>query len=109
VLLLVVLLKVKDLQDAANIAGVLSMVLALPPLAISLVLWWRRRTVATAPSAGQVSQARKILAGLVSQQWRHEALVRSLGDPQPMPVQWRLTEHRVMDRHRHIMAGDLSF
>ena len=49
------------------------------------------------------------LAGWVIDQWRHEALGRSLGDPQPMPVQWRLTEHAVMDYPRLILAGGLSF
>jgi len=109
VLLLGVLLKVKGLQEAARVAGVLSVVLALPALAIPLVLWWRRGSVATAPSADQVSQARETLAGLVSAQWRHEALARSLGDPQPMPVQWRLTERAVMDYPRFVEADQWSF
>src|SRR5947209_19166075 len=56
VLLLGVLLKVKGVQDAASVAGILSMLLALPALAIPLVLWWRRGTLAIAPTADQVSQ-----------------------------------------------------
>lgn len=109
VLLLGALLKVEGLQDAASVAGVLSVVLVLPALAIPLVLWWRRGTLATVPTAEQVSQARDTLAGLVAAQWRHEALARSLGNPEPMPVQWRLTEHAVMDHPRLIQAGPLSF
>jgi predicted NACHT family NTPase len=56
-----------------------------------------------------VGQARESLAGWVVDQWRDEALARSLGDPEPMPVRWRLTEHAVMDRPLLIMAGELSF
>ena len=80
--------------------------LGLPALAIALRGWARRGAQAT---ADQVGQARESLAGWVIDQWRHEALARSLGDPEPMPVQWRLTEHAVRDRPRLIVAGQLSF
>lgn len=93
-------------QDTAAIAGVIGMVLGLPALVIALRSWARRSTEAT---ADQVTQARESLAGWVGDQWRHEALARSLGDPQPMPVCWRLTEHAVMDRPRRILADDPSF
>jgi hypothetical protein len=104
--LLGVLLKVKGLQDSANVAQILSIVLAVPALVTFL---WRQGTTVTAPTADQIRQARETLAGLVSEQWRHEALARSLGDPLPMSVQWRLTEHAVMDHPRIIMAGQLVF
>jgi len=84
----------------------MGVVLGLPALAIALRRWAYRGGEAT---ADQVGQARESLAGWVLDQWRHEDLARSLGNPQPMPVQWRLTEHAVMDRARLITAGELSF
>jgi hypothetical protein len=99
------LLVMREWEVAASVAGVIGVVLGLPALAIALS-GWARRGVAT---ADQVGQARESLAGWVLDQWRHEALARSLGDPQPMPVQWRLTDHAVMDRPGRIMSGELSF
>ncbi|MCA1704327.1 MAG: hypothetical protein LC808_14130, partial [Actinobacteria bacterium] len=106
VVILVVRLQEKGLQDAANTAALVAVVLALPTLMIPLARRLRREL---APTAGQVSQARDTLAGLVAEQWRREALARSLGDPEPMPVRWRLTERAVMDHPRLIATGSLSF
>jgi len=91
---------------AEPVAGIMGVVLGLPALAIALRRWAYRGGEAT---ADQVGQARESLAGWVLDQWRHEALARSLGNPQPMPVQWRLAEHAVMDRARFITVGELSF
>jgi hypothetical protein len=108
--LLMGILTVRGSQDdAARVARFLGVVLAIPALAIPLVVWWRRGAVATAPTAEQLSQARDTLAGVVAGQWRQEALARSLGDPEPMPVCWGLTEGAVMDHPRLIMGGLLSF
>ena len=103
---LAVMLRMRGAEVTARVAGIMGVVLGLPALGIALSGWARRGAEAT---ADQVGQARESLAGWVIDQWRHEALARSLGDPQPMPVQWRLTEHAVMDRPRFIMAGELSF
>jgi hypothetical protein len=75
-------------DNAARVAQFLGIGLAIPALAIPLVAWWRRGTVATAPTADQLNQAQETLAGVVAAQWRQEALARSLGDPEPMPVCW---------------------
>ncbi len=109
VLLLGVLLAENGVRDAATVAGLLSAVLALSAPAYPLFRWWRRAMTATAPTADGVSQARETLAGVAAGQWRQEALARSLGDPEPMPVHWRLTEHAMMDHPRLVMAGQLSF
>jgi replicative DNA helicase len=93
-------------HETEAIAGIMGTVLGLPSLAIALRSWARQGTEAT---AAQVAQARDSLAGWVCDQWRDEALARSLGHPQPMPVQWRLTEHPVMDRPGRIVAGAPSF
>lgn len=54
--LLGVLLKVKGLQDSANVAQILSIVLAVPALVTFL---WRQGTTVTAPTADQIRQARE--------------------------------------------------
>lgn len=96
-------------DDAARVAQFLGIVLAIPALAVSLVVWWRRGTVTTASTASQLDEARETLAGVVAKQWRQEALARSLGNPEPMPVSWGLTEPAVMDHPRLIAVGELSF
>ena len=104
--MLVALLIKRDSEAPKSVASVLGVLLSLPALAIALSGWARRGGQAT---ADQVGQARDSLAGWVVDQWRHEALARSLGDPQPMPVQWRLATHTVMDHAERIMDGELSF
>ncbi len=96
-------------DDAARVAQFLGVVLAVPALAIPLLAWWRRATVTPEPTTGQLGEARETLATVVTGQWRQEALARSLGDPEPMPVCWRLTERAMMDHPRLIMGGLLSF
>jgi len=103
---LAVLLIAKGPQVTASVAGIMGAVLGLPALAVALRRWSRRDMAAT---ADQVGQARESLAGWVLDQWRYEALARSLGDPQPMPVQWRLTGHAVMDHSRRLLAEERSF
>jgi hypothetical protein len=103
---LVALFMMKGSQATAPVAGIVGVVLGLPALAIALWSWAGRITQAT---ADQVEQAQKSLAGWVRDQWRDEALARSLGDPEPMPVRWHLTEHAVMDRPRLITDVHLSF
>ena len=70
----------------------------------------RRRAVAAAPAAPeQLAQAANVLAGIVSEQWRREAEARALGDPEPMPVRWRLSEPAMMDHPQVIAPGGLAF
>jgi len=103
---LVALLIKRGAVATAHVAAIMGVMLGFPALAVRLCRWAHQGREAT---ADQVRQARESLAGWVRHQWRHEALARSLGDPQPMPVQWRLTGHAVMDRARLITAGQLSF
>ncbi|MFI6502354.1 NACHT domain-containing protein [Nonomuraea typhae] len=45
-----------------------------------------------------LAAAKQVLADLVEQQWRTEARLRSLDDPDPMPVRWRPTgDGRLLD------------
>jgi hypothetical protein len=56
-------------------------------------------------SQEQAEQAAATLAGLVYEQWCPEAQARALGDPEPMPVRWRLTTPDLMDRARILADG----
>ncbi|MGH3772156.1 MAG: NACHT domain-containing protein, partial [Pseudonocardiaceae bacterium] len=106
---LVGILTVRGSQDAGRVAQFLGIVFAVTTLAVSLVVWWRRGMVTTAPTASQLDEARETLAGVVAEQWRQEALARSLGDPEPMPVCWGLTGPALMDHPQLIAVGEFSF
>ncbi|AQZ65850.1 hypothetical protein BKM31_34225 [[Actinomadura] parvosata subsp. kistnae] len=76
-----------------------------------LLSWWREhRAPARAPTSADIDTAKDILAGLVSEQWREETVLRSLGDPEPMPLPWRSTERRELVDHPGIIAkGAVAF
>ncbi|HUN34094.1 MAG TPA: NACHT domain-containing protein [Trebonia sp.] len=75
-------------------------------LAVSLWSWWRSAQAPAATGTGQVAAARDVLAGLVEDQWRTEALLRSLNDPDPIPVRWRVTASgELMDHPANLLAG----
>lgn len=78
---------------------------------VQLSSWWRKSArPSPAPTPADVDKAKDTLAGLVSDQWRNETVLRSLGHPEPIPVPWRSTEHEeLMDHPRLIAAGSLSF
>jgi hypothetical protein len=78
---------------------------------VQLLAWWRRSSgPSAAPTTSEIDVAKDILAGLVNEQWTEETVVRSLGDPEPIPVPWRSTEHEeLMDHPRLIAKGTLSF
>ncbi|WP_165975312.1 NACHT domain-containing protein, partial [Actinomadura rubrisoli] len=64
--------------------------------AVPLILAWRwarRRSrelaVQTVPVPDAVTRAKELLAEMVAEQWRDEARLRSLADPDPIPVRWR--------------------
>ncbi|TDB71944.1 NACHT domain-containing protein, partial [Actinomadura sp. KC216] len=69
---------------------------------VATVRWARqrsRRLGAAAPAAGSLAQAKELLAELVDQQWKDEAHLRSLDDPDPIPVRWRTPQAaELMDR-----------
>jgi hypothetical protein len=78
-----------DLSTAANVAQLMSVALAVPPLAVGLMIWWRpsRRG-----SEEQLGRAEATLRALVTEQWRDEIRIRGLDDLTPLVVRWRLTE-----------------
>jgi hypothetical protein len=96
------------LQAAANIAQVVSVVLVIPTFAAPLWLWSRRSLSRAAATTAEVAKAKDVLAGIVGQQWRTEAMLRSLDDPDPIPVRWRLTRREVMDHPANLTAASLA-
>jgi hypothetical protein len=108
--LLAYVLHARGLQYAAGVAGLVSVLFALPALVIPLVVWWQRRpSLPAVSSAEQVHAAVETLAGVICGQWIAEAAARSLGDPVPMPVRWRPGSRRVMDHPRLIATRRPSF
>jgi hypothetical protein len=91
VVTLLVAWKTKDLGTAANLGQIVGVVLALPTLAIGLFAWWWRSRQPAATSAQMVRAAAETLARLAAAQWEQEAAFRSLDDPYPIAVRWRLT------------------
>src|SRR5437764_1375663 len=61
------------LSTAANVAQLMSVALAVPPLAVGLMIWWRpsRRG-----SEEQLGRAETTLRALVTEQWRDEIRIR---------------------------------
>ncbi|WP_182886576.1 NACHT domain-containing protein [Microbispora sp. H10885] len=78
---------------------------------VQFVSWWvRSRRPSPAPTRSDVDNAKDALAGLVAEQWRDETILRSLADPEPIPVPWRSTEHaELMDHPRMIAKDFVSF
>jgi hypothetical protein len=104
-LAVVVTLGRNGLQTAADVAQLVAVLLTIVSLAAGLLLWrWRSARVRPAPTTADIGQAKDVLAGLVFEQWKFEAARRSLDDPDPMPVRWRLTDE-AMDHPRHIADG----
>ncbi|MBV8993825.1 MAG: NACHT domain-containing protein [Pseudonocardiales bacterium] len=71
---------------------------------ITLVTSWLHQRPAAEEVLGeeQVVRAAEGLRAAVWEQWRREAEVRSLGDPDPMPVHWRLSDSAMMDHDDRI-------
>lgn len=97
------------LQAAANVAQLVSVVLAVPAVAVPLLLWWREATRPVVGTPDAVAVAKTVLAGLVSQQWRTEAVLRSLDDPDPIPVRWRVaSDDRLVDHPANLTPASLQ-
>ena len=102
----------KDLQTGTNLAGVVALIVVLPGLALGALRWARARSAPpSVPTADEVAAAKDVLASLVAEQWREEAVLRTLDDPAPMPVVWRVTTLRdeVMDRPVNLTGTAMTF
>lgn len=97
------LLVLRGWDEAGKVAGVVSILLAVAPLGAGLWAWSRREPAGL--TGALVAQARELLAARVGEQWRRESAARALGDPEPMPVRWALTERAVMDHPHLVLSG----
>jgi hypothetical protein len=96
------------LQTSANVAQLVSVVLAVPALAVPLLLWSRGAAGSVVATPDAVATAKDVLAGLVDQQWRTEAILRSLDDPDPIPVRWRVAgDDQLVDHSANLTPASL--
>ncbi|GAA4990123.1 hypothetical protein HD597_007971 [Nonomuraea thailandensis] len=115
VVLLIVAMKLPRSQAGAmgsvQMLTAVTSVITLGNGLVQLLSWWRGfRAPARAPTSADIDTAKDILAGLVAEQWRDETVLRSLGDPEPMPLPWRSTERRELVDHPGIIAkGTVAF
>ncbi|GAA4102416.1 NACHT domain-containing protein [Actinomadura miaoliensis] len=98
--------------NRAQLTGGLVIAAALPT--VGVWRWARRRSrelrVAAAPSSDTLAHAKDVLAESVAVQWKHEARLRSLDDPDPIPVRWRTHEQNpqstaLMDHPANIQSA----
>ena len=95
--------------DAVNVAALVSFALGIVPSARSLWSWWHTKTTASAVTSKEIDIGKDVLANLVRQQWRTEAAMRSLDDPDPIPVRWRITrQDELMDHPDNLTAASLT-
>ncbi len=108
--LVVVVLITQGVNQAGTWATVIGGYLAIAGPLLSLGRWRRKQRAAAREPArtSQVAQAAQELEVAVREQWRREAEVRSLGDPAPMPVRWRLSDPAVMDHDAHIAPAPVT-
>jgi len=104
-----VALRMRGLATAANVAQLVSVVLAIPALATGLVIWWRSAQPTAALTTAELRRAKDVLAGIVGEQWKVEAAIRALDDPNPIRVRWRLTsQSQLMDHPYNVTDAVLS-
>ncbi|KUP97437.1 NACHT domain-containing protein [Thermobifida cellulosilytica] len=99
---------VDTLELTANVSQLASVLLAAAPVAFWLLEWRsKHRSLYRRPSKTDVvAYAKGILADLVAEQWSTEAKLRSLNDPRPIPVRWKLTQQSaLMDHPDNIASG----
>ncbi|MEU4836504.1 NACHT domain-containing protein [Streptosporangium sp. NPDC023615] len=102
-----------DLAKADQWASVIGAFIGLSSLAVGLGIFTDRRAPSTSTSASPedtIAAAKKALTGLVFQQWRTEAAIRSLDDPEPIPISWHLVDDAgLMDHPRLVGEHLLAF
>jgi NACHT domain-containing protein len=108
---LVYVLETQGLARANQWTPILSLGVTITGAVITLVIPW----LSQRPAAGELTgvellgRAAEVLQAAVREQWRNEVEVRSLGDPDPMPVRWRLSDSALMDHDEHIASTSLRF
>lgn len=91
-------LREEGLATAANVAQLVSIPLAALPIVAGLLIWARKTTVSMPPlSIGQMEQLRECLTSKIQSQWERETSRRLLGDPFPIPIEWRFIDGSIAD------------
>ncbi|MEU4423769.1 hypothetical protein AB0F81_24325 [Actinoplanes sp. NPDC024001] len=107
VLVLALGLRMGGLQDAANIAQLVSVGIALPPALALLYTWWRDGRVRSVVTPTGLADARDLLALHLDMQWLDESRLRALDDS--IPVHWRVSAHEeLVDVPRDRAATELT-
>ena len=101
----------RELQEADQSASVISAFIGLAGLAMAVygTLADRRTRSTSRPVNDEeaLTAAKKALTVLVSQQWRTEATIRSLDDPEPIPISWHLVDDAGLMDHPHLVGEHL--
>lgn len=94
---------------AVDAAALVSFVVGLVPSAHSLWSWWRTAAAPSIVTTEQIAAGKERLARQVGLQWRNEAALRSLDDPVPIPVHWKITGNaNVMDHPENLTVTSLT-
>jgi hypothetical protein len=93
-----------SLDDLDKIGSIVAALTGLVTLWIALRARTRnkRMSMAEFSAAERLASARHRLAEVVELQWRREALMRSVDDPRPMPIKWRLAAGNAVDHVENI-------
>ncbi|MFI9561445.1 NACHT domain-containing protein [Nonomuraea endophytica] len=101
--------QVLDRNTPVNRADLAALAVAAAVAAAGVFAWLKRSFAVPPVRTASLEQARQVLAEQVEQQWKTESRLRLLGDPEPMPIAWRLAINAaVMSQPHLIMAGDLA-
>jgi hypothetical protein len=84
------------MSDAADLAQLLSYPFAFLPVLGGAVQHWRAGRRPPVATPDDLAAIRTHLAMLLTAQWRIEARLRSLDDPDPIPVPWALDDGEVV-------------
>ncbi|MER6831609.1 NACHT domain-containing protein [Streptosporangium sp. NPDC000563] len=98
------------LAQADQSASVIGAFIGLSALALTLYMRFADRRTPSASSEETIAAAKKALTVLVIQQWRTEEAIRSLDEPEPIPISWRLVDDAsLMDHPRLVGEHALTF
>ncbi|MGW2218206.1 NACHT domain-containing protein [Nonomuraea sp. NPDC001684] len=102
------------LEKADQASSVIGAFIGVIGLGLTARGMWAERVARLPLAAGtpeeNLAAAKRTLAVIVAQQWETEASIRALGDPEPIPISWHLTDDpRLMDHLRLIGPEPLTF
>jgi hypothetical protein len=97
-----------DRNEKVSSVELASLVVAVLAFAITIVVEAGRASTPEPPATEEtLAAAKSTLIALVAEQWRTEATLRSLGDPEPIPISWHLTDDVGLMDHPHLVGDRL--